>query len=242
MGNKSSKYGGVLRLRPEWFNIERTKNYECNGDAYNDDRYRELAQRWDVDVSSQRVTESKDRYFELIKKISTTKWIHLRLLADFMQIGKIPRSWETLESPDQREQRWRRTEICVLEYSNDDTANCDIAVNISVKERRITGNETEDMDVEQLKTELHSANSLEAILRLYMVEDLSRNFIEAMGTDFGIEPDFFRAYIVDYAWHNVRDRWREPPSLKLVKQQRKWFRIRYVTARYLRKKATSTKL
>lgn len=47
-----------------------------------------------------------------------------------------------------------------------------------------------------------------------------------------IEPDFFRAHIVDYAWYNVRDRWRDPPGLDIVRRHSNWTQLRYVTPRY----------
>lgn len=39
--------------------------------------------------------------------------------------------------------------------------------------------------------------------RLFVVEDLSRNVIEALGNHFKIDPSFFREHIVDYAWYNT---------------------------------------
>jgi protein subunit release factor A len=76
-------------------------------------------------------------------------------------------------------------------------------------------------------------NTLKDIqFRLYVVEDLSRDVIEVLGSGLGIEPSFFRAHIVDYAWYNVRDRWRDPPTLNVDSRQQNWIQLRYVTARY----------
>ncbi len=69
-------------------------------------------------------------------------------------------------------------------------------------------------------------------LRLFVVEDLSRDVIEALGSKLDIEPDFFREHIVDYAWCNIRDRWQEPPKLEADMQAQRWIQLRYVTARY----------
>lgn len=41
--------------------------------------------------------------------------------------------------------------------------------------------------------------------RLFVVEDLSRNVIEALGNHFKIDPSFFREHIVDYAWYNTSE-------------------------------------
>lgn len=40
-------------------------------------------------------------------------------------------------------------------------------------------------------------------LRLFVVEDLSRDVIEALGSKFDIDPSFFREHLVDYVWYNV---------------------------------------
>lgn len=48
----------------------------------------------------------------------------------------------------------------------------------------------------------------------------------------GIEPEVFRAHIVDYTWYNVRDRWRDPPLLGIPSKRENWAQLRYVTARY----------
>ncbi len=70
--------------------------------------------------------------------------------------------------------------------------------------------------------------------RLYVVEDLSSDVIEVLGSGLDIEPSFFRAHIVDYAWNNVRDRWRDPPNLDIMSRQQSWIQLRYVTARYFK--------
>lgn len=72
----------------------------------------------------------------------------------------------------------------------------------------------------------------ECKLRLYVVEDLSRDVIEALGSKLDIEPAFFREHIVDYAWCNIRDRWQDPPNLRVAEGHRRWVQLRYVTARY----------
>jgi hypothetical protein len=69
-------------------------------------------------------------------------------------------------------------------------------------------------------------------LRLFVVEDLSRDVIEVLGSRFKIEPDFFRAHILDYAWYNIRDYWREPANLDVTARTQRWFQLRFVRARY----------
>lgn len=70
----------------------RTKDYNCFGDAYEDSRYNAIAKdKWAVEANSDQ------HYLKLVKEAAKEKWIHLRLLADFMQIGKIPRDWAKLK-------------------------------------------------------------------------------------------------------------------------------------------------
>lgn len=220
--------GGNLPLTrtSSWFKPElRKKNYPSLGDAYNDAGYEELTKKWNVDTARrqprQQKDEKRDTYLTLVKQASKSKWIHLRLLADFMQIGRIPRDWENDLIPKDQEKRWARTKICVMEYFPD-----------AVEKRFIPRSKGQGLETEELRRELHKGNSKEASFRLYVVEDLSRNVIEALGTEFGIEPDVFRAHIVDYAWYNVRDRWRDAQPLELVRGRRNWFQMRYVTTRY----------
>lgn len=83
-----------------------------------------------------------------------------------------------------------------------------------------------------MKEELRIGATENPSFRLYVVEDLSMNVIEALGSEFKINPEVFRAHITDYSWYNVRDRWMEPQPLGVFRNQRNWFQLRYVTTRY----------
>lgn len=211
-----------------WFKPElRTKDYSCLGDAYEDAKYDQLAEKnWVVNQTS------NEPYLTLVKQASRKKWIHLRILADFMQIGQIPRDWTSLKDaqPADQEERWRRANICILDYNKDQRP----------KKKYISSHEQKGLSLEKLKKELRIGATESPSFRLYVVEDLSRNVIEALGSEFGISPEVFRAHIADYAWYNVRDRWREPQPLEVVRNQRDWFQIRYVTTRYFATKDKRT--
>ncbi|KAM4057052.1 putative Mg2+ transporter zinc transport protein [Hirsutella rhossiliensis] len=71
-----------------------------------------------------------------------------------------------------------------------------------------------------------------ARLRLFVVEDLSREVIEKFGSKFDVDPSFFRSHLMDYVWCNIRDFWRDPPNLYLAAQQQSWFQLRFVIPRY----------
>ncbi|RFU34682.1 hypothetical protein B7463_g1654, partial [Scytalidium lignicola] len=77
-------------------------------------------------------------------------------------------------------------------------------------------------------------------LRLFIVEDLSRDVIEILGAHLDIEPTFFREHIVDYAWYNVRDRWINHPALNVVTRRQRWLQLRFVMPRYFDTKDSFT--
>ena len=74
--------------------------------------------------------------------------------------------------------------------------------------------------------------------RLFVVEDLSRDVIEAFGTRFDVDPLFFRGHISDYMWHNTRDPWVELPDLDITSCKRSYLHVRYVQTRYFRSESS----
>jgi hypothetical protein len=163
----------------------------------------------------------------------STAWPNLELLSDFMKIGTTRSRWSTLGQKKrenlsawdaERDQRAEKTNVCRLDYS--DTGS-------------VTS--TDYTDIDQLRAALNPnltgihANSPSPALRLYVIEDLSRDVIEVLGAHYDIEPAFFRYHIVEYAWYNVRDPWRDPPNLDVVVRKQNWVHIRYATGRYFEK-------
>jgi len=150
-----------------------------------------------------------------------------------MQIGTHPERWKNLHGPIQkheadRKARLARVKVCRLDYSG--TGSPKTATFDSSKDDP-AGKETAAARLDQ---ELKSSVDQSVQLRLYVVEDLSSDVIELLGSGLDIEPSFFRAHIVDYAWYNVRDRWRDPPNLDVMSGQQWWVQLRYVTARYFK--------
>ncbi|KAI1108457.1 hypothetical protein F5Y14DRAFT_436186 [Nemania sp. NC0429] len=212
-------------FKDPWFRPElRTKDYYSFGDAYDDERLNTIRDDWKV--------ENPEPYLEYVQKISNN-WIHFRLLRDFMEVGTDPQKWKDmhqssdekdrpgLPAPNSRPERVQRTKVRVLDYT-DGKGVTDI--------REIT---CPNLLREHLGQHARRA-AAERDFRLYVVEDLSRDVIEVLGHELNIEPDFFRSHIADYAWYNVRDRWRDPPVLDVVGKHRNWVQFRYVTARYFR--------
>jgi hypothetical protein len=172
---------------------------------------------------SRNPTEKNYPYLTHIKALSNA-WPHLRLLADFMEVSTTPSRWKELGTETQgkdgkvaneeREERASRTNVTRLDYLGSG----------DVDEKKC---ENPNELIEALKEDAG-----ESKLRLFVVEDLSRDVIEALGDNLDIEPAFFREHIVDFAWCNIRDRWQDPPNLHIAARQQRWLQLRYVTARY----------
>ncbi|PBP25360.1 hypothetical protein BUE80_DR003778 [Diplocarpon rosae] len=211
------------------------------GDVYSPDEVKRAQRDWDI-LS----TEAKERYPYLthVKLLSNT-WPHLRLLADFMEVSTHPVRWKDLTTsppeggPDltleqraartkERAERASRTNVTLLQYMETGPVRSTpcksaLALAATLGDDGLGGRETAG---EQCR------------LRLYVVEDLSRDVIEALGSRLDIEPAFFREHIVDYAWCNIRDRWQDPPGLRVAEGHRRWVQMRYVTARYYKTSAS----
>lgn len=177
-------------------------------------------------------------YLEHVKFLSKA-WPHLRLLADFMEVSTTPARWKHLQnlhksSKDgqaKRDERIKRTKAARLDYLDSGavtTKNYD--------------------DAEDLRKSLftpgfgyQAPEDTKVRLRLFVLEDLSRDVIEYFGARFDIEPAFFREHIVDYAWYHTRERGIDPPNLEIVAKQQPWIQFRFVQARYFRTKESFRK-
>lgn len=166
-------------------------------------------------------------YLAHIKSLSNS-WKQLRHLADWMEVGTTPLRWLDVKAkPKQKEERWTRTKITLMEYSSTgktyevklDTANALKEAVYSVSE----------------------ATSEAPVSHLFFVEDLSQQVIEMLGSRFDIDPLFFREQIADYNWFNTRDPWAMAPNLMAGMKHRSWFRMRHVRFRYMEDRDTYDK-
>jgi hypothetical protein len=143
-----------------------------------------------------------------------------------MQIGTHPQRWKYLHEPaegwsENRTARIEKVKVRRLDYYETGSPES------------VTFDSADQDDAAELLTQdIESSINQKVKFRLYAVEDLSSDVIEVLGSGLDIEPSFFRAHIVDYAWYNVRDRWRDPPHLDILSRQQNWIQLRYVTARY----------
>jgi hypothetical protein len=140
-----------------------------------------------------------------------------------MEVGTTPLRWEHMVRPDEHERRLRKTVITFIEY-----------------QPAALPNKTEidsPPALEKVLTSLSHEPHKEPPLRLFIVEDLSQQVIELLGSRFDIDPMFFREQIEEKVWYNVRDPWAQPPSLMSNMKHRQWFRLRNMRLRYFKNDA-----
>lgn len=138
-----------------------------------------------------------------------------------MQVGTSPLQWKYLilpENRDELQERRSRTKVTYIEYRPPQDPH---PITID--------------SADGLRTALAPlicALSETPPLRLFIVEDLSTEIIEQLGSRFDVDPLFWREQIEDNVWHNIRDPWAIAPSLTASSKQRSWFRLRNMRLRY----------
>ena len=145
-------------------------------------------------------------------------WPHISYLADFMKVTTAPPKQKFLIEQDRREKA-SRTRVAMLTF-----------------EPNAAVHRMDFSDIKNLSTALNGPQNThhDVFARLFVVEDLSRDVIEALGARFDIDPLFFRGHISDYMWHNTRDPWVELPDLDIMARRRSYLHVRYVQTRYFR--------
>ena len=181
------------------------------GDVYKNVSSSDHFQPWEIH------DKSSMPYLAHIKSLAKG-WPHLRYLADWMEVTMTPIMWKYLNA-EERSERARRTRVAILDFDPEkETKRTDICSSVQLNE--------------ELQKPDTGPDNLHA--RLFVVEDLSRDVIEALGARFDIDPLFFRGHISDYLWYNTRDPWVELSDLELVARHRSFFHVQYVHARYFR--------
>jgi hypothetical protein len=134
-----------------------------------------------------------------------------------MEVGTSPNKWKFLSKED-TESRAKRTRVAVLDFSPN-----------NLPTRR-------DIQSSAKLSQMLEAYSDPApqCARLFVVEDLSRDVIEALGAKFDIDPLFFRNQISDYLWYNTKDPWVELGELEHIASERNFWTLRYMRPRYFR--------
>ncbi|KAK3358818.1 hypothetical protein B0T25DRAFT_514478 [Lasiosphaeria hispida] len=244
MTHDPSQPGKPKRTRTyKFFNPKLRDNSYPLGDAYQEDLLEKSPR--DTDEWKELAPREPKPYLAHVKRLGRA-WPHLRSLADFMETGTVPQRWGQQPRKDAKprpssspvagtktqsdvesgqigeddaeptsEERARRTNVSRLDYSTTDEVES-----------------TSYTTPEALESGMKPEQGNRVKFRLYVVEDLSRDVIEILGSELKIDPSFFRSHIMDYAWYNVRDPYRDPPSLNLTARHRSWVQLRFVTARY----------
>ncbi|KAH7072654.1 hypothetical protein BKA63DRAFT_416677 [Paraphoma chrysanthemicola] len=181
------------------------------GDVYG--RRQDTADTWEIsDPGSKRMP-----YLAHIKSL-TPMWKTLRHLSDWMEVGTTPLRWNEMDKPTEHDRRTHKTVMTFIEFEP--------AVRPKPKEI------SSPTQLRELFQSLSNDTVKQAPLRLFIVEDLSQQVIELLGSRFDIDPMFFREQIDEYVWYNVRDPWAQPPSLMSNLKHRNWFRLRNMRLRY----------
>ncbi|KAF2832315.1 hypothetical protein CC86DRAFT_340739 [Ophiobolus disseminans] len=189
-------------------------DYSHLGDAYN--RNQESANEWEIKNAG----IDNMPYLAHIKSLAPT-WRTLRYLSDWMEVGTTPLRWTEMNEPDDPGERARRIEKTVVTFIEYQPA-------AQPKSQEIRSSAVLRDTLNSFSHEPH----MEPPMRLLIVEDLSREVIEILGSRFDIDPMCFREQVDDYVWHNVRDPWAQPPSLMSSMKHRNWFRVRNMRLRY----------
>lgn len=155
-------------------------------------------------------------YLKYVKKLSKG-WPHIEWLADYMEVGTSPIKWKVL-TPAHIKERAERTRVAVFEFAQ--TGEAPLRTNIH--------------NSENLRQRLSESDLKEdpVYARLFVVEDMSRDVIEALGAKYDIDPLYFRSQISDYLWYNTGDPWAELSDLPHIASKRNYYNIRYMRARY----------
>lgn len=147
-----------------------------------------------------------------------------------MEVGTSPLRWTDFRigkrTQAEREERISRTKVTRLDYLHSGAIVSTSCTNPNQLR-------------EALREQSVAANPADQrTFRLFVVEDLSRDVIELLGSHLDIEPAFFREQIFDYAWYNTRDRWVDSPRLDIAARKQRWIQLRFATARYFKTAAS----
>lgn len=134
----------------------------------------------------------------------------------------------------ERDKRASRVRVCQLKYYRDNTVK---------RHEEYTNTQQLNNALKECHGEDYSKNEhgSPTALRLFVVEDLSRDVIEQLGYHFDIDPDFFRSHIDDYVWFNVRDPFWNPPCPQMEMRRRSWLQLRFSRSRFFSSSANFDK-
>lgn len=89
-------------------------------------------------------------------------------------------------------------------------------------------------DTKSLQRGLHETNGGDHDGRIYVIADLSSAVIELFGSEYNIDPHFFRSHVNDYMWNKAVGDGVERRDLDVVCRKRPHFMLQYLRPRYYR--------
>ncbi|KAI1011911.1 hypothetical protein LB503_004477 [Fusarium chuoi] len=207
------------------------------GDAYQDNKKDDVRNRLG-DENWEGLAE-RGPYLKYVEGL-LKRWPQLELLHDFMEVGTVPTRWCIFPGEDKGKNEQRRytyhTAIDQRRKEQEDRARKMNVASLRFKDDgQAEQNPTDNLHrPEDLRRAIKIAKKPESGVKfsLFIVEDLSRDVIETLGSELAIDPRFFRAHITDYVWNNIRDRWREPSILQVDAKGQTWFQLRLIRSRY----------
>ncbi|KAH7178263.1 hypothetical protein DER46DRAFT_696010 [Fusarium sp. MPI-SDFR-AT-0072] len=207
------------------------------GDAYQDNKKDDV--RRGLGNENWEGPAKQGPYLEYVKSLSK-RWPQLELLHDFMEVGTVPTRWCIFPGEEQEKNEQRRyTYHLAIEQRRKQQEERAKKMNVALLKFKEDGQAEKQPD-----NDLHTPEDLRKVIKkarkpelqvtfsLFVVEDLSRDVIETLGSELAIDPRFFRAHITEYVWNNIRDRWREPSILQVDAKRQRWFQLRLIRSRY----------
>ena len=227
------RFGNVTYLRDQFFNDKASQSTgrqqqsathrskilphtrEAGDPYYIGDIYQGSKIRLNLSRRSGTRGPSSTPYLGHIDWLTDNGWPQLRYLGDWMRVTTSPTKWRLLTDGDMQE-RATRAKMSLIEFTADENRRHDITTS------------------EQLRVLLPQLPSDNTNVKawVFVVEDLSRDVIEALGSYLDVNPMFFRKHISDYNWYNTRDPWVELPEMHIVQKAQPYYNVRYVQTRY----------
>jgi hypothetical protein len=166
---------------------------------------------------------TKRPYLAHVKRVARG-WHHLGYLADWMEVTTAPPKWKHVPR-DNRALRAARTRVAIVDFPTDPSG-------------KPTRTNVDSIQALQDVFNDPSYNHAPEHMRLFVLEDLSRDMIEEFGSRYDVDPAFWRGHISDYLWYNTRDPWVELDDLPHIKRERSFYNFHYMHPRYFNDEAS----
>ncbi|KAF2721074.1 hypothetical protein K431DRAFT_247701, partial [Polychaeton citri CBS 116435] len=162
----------------------------------------------------------------------------LEFLAEWMEVGTAPSRWEYLtRHPEDRKVRLAKCNACVLDFSAGEEGG-------RAERKAVIRCGSVSKLEEAIEHDWQSGKAKEERrqnVRLVVVEDLSRDTIELLGSRFNVDPHFFRSQLNDYLFYENRDPAVERPRLRSIRRKAAHFHVQHLRPRFYQSAAAFDK-